>query len=255
LALPRRLRQDFFNIYAFCRHADDLADELASPQESLKQLNAFREDLRRTYQGNATHPIFIALQETISRYQIPIDPFLALIDAFEQDQRITRYQTYEAVLDYCQRSANPVGHLVLYLGGYHDRQRQELADFTCTALQLTNFWQDVANDLQRGRIYLPLDDMNRFGVTETDLIAPRATPAFIALIKFQVDRTEQLFDRGQALLPLVHGKLRTDIDLYSRGGRAILQAIRQIGYDVLATRPTLGKWAKLMLFAKAWAGV
>lgn len=255
LLLPRRLKQHFWNVYAFCRHADDLADEVADPQESLRLLNELRQDVRRMYAGAPQQTILVALGETVRQFNIPPDPFLALIDAFEQDQRQTRYQTYAQLTDYCTRSANPVGHLVLYLCGYGDAQRQKLSDFTCTALQLANFWQDVANDLHRGRIYLPLEDMQRFGVSEEDLTARRFTPAFAELMKFEVQRTEELFQAGQALLPLVRRRVRTDIALYGRGGRAILQSIRKIGYNTLEHRPTLGKVQKLTLLGRYLLGL
>lgn len=251
LALPRRLRQDFFNIYAYCRHADDLADEIADPAESLRQLAALRLDVHRMYQGRPQRSILVALADTVRRYDIPIDPFLALISAFEQDQRVRRYQTYEQLLDYCMRSANPVGHLVLYLCGYRDAQRQRLADHTCTALQLTNFWQDVVPDLARGRIYIPRQDLRRFGVSEDDIVQRRATGAFIEMMRFQVQRTATMFKAGQALVDMVDGPLRIDVALYGRGGQAILDRIRAIGYNVMAQRPTLGRGAKLALLARA----
>ena len=255
LTLPRRLRQDFFNIYAFCRHADDLADELASREASLAGLDRFRTDLRRAYEGTPSHPILLALRETISRYDIPIGPFLALIDAFEQDQRVSRYETYEQLLDYCRRSANPVGHLVLYLCGYRDARRQELSDCTCTALQLANFWQDVVSDLRRGRIYLPHEDLRRFRVTEADLHAGVATSAFTDLMRFEVGRADELFGSGERLLPLIDRHLRVQISLYGRGGRAILGRIRAVGYNVLSQRPTIGRWAKLLLLSRALLSV
>jgi squalene synthase HpnC len=254
LALPRHLRQDFFNIYAFCRHTDDLADEVGDPQESLRLLDEFRRDLDRIYNGRGIapqHPILIALSETIRRYDIPADPFVALIDAFQQDQRVARYPTYADLLGYCTRSANPVGHLVLYLAGYRDAHRQQLSDCTCTALQLTNFWQDVVPDLvARCRIYIPQEDMTRFGVTEDDLHSRRFTPAFRDLMRFEVDRADELFTQGEALLPLVNRRLRTDIALYGLGGRSILQRVRDADYNVLAGRPVLGRWAKLGLFLR-----
>ncbi|MCC7349205.1 MAG: squalene synthase HpnC [Phycisphaerales bacterium] len=254
LALPRHLRQDFYNIYAFCRHADDLADEIADKNESLRLLDELRREVGRMYQQGAEgvdHPILVALADTVQKFDIPADPFLALIDAFEQDQRVGRYETYEQLRDYCRRSADPVGHLVLYLCGYRDANRQRLADFTCTALQLTNFWQDVVPDLGRGRIYLPLEDLERFGVREEEIIQRRVSENFLQLMKFEVERAEELFVKGEALLPLVEGRLRTDVALYGRGGRAILDRIRGVGYDVLSQRPTLNKWAKLGLFAQA----
>ncbi|MCC6422943.1 MAG: squalene synthase HpnC [Phycisphaerales bacterium] len=251
LALPRHLQQDFYNIYAFCRHADDLADEICDKNESLRLLDQLRQEVGRMYQQQATQPILVALTDTVQKFDIPADPFLALIDAFEQDQRVCRYDTYEQLVDYCRRSADPVGHLVLYLCGYRDAHRQKLSDFTCTALQLTNFWQDVVPDLGRGRIYLPLEDLARFGVREEEIIERRLSENFLQLMKYEVDRAEELFVKGEALLPLVEGRLRTDVTLYGRGGRAILDRIRGVGYDVLSQRPTLNKWAKLGLFARA----
>lgn len=266
LALPRSLRQDFYNIYAFCRHADDLADEISDSAESLAALDTLRRDLMALYEPRNGHPappqtarstqaaILLALSDTIARHQIPPDPFLKLIDAFEQDRRVNRYNTYEQVLHYCTRSADPVGHLVLYLCGYRDAHRQRLSDYTCTALQLTNFWQDISRDyVERNRIYLPREDMERFGVSEADIAERRFTPAVRELIRFEVDRAEALFDQGAALLPLLHPRYRTDIELFNLGGRAILKAIRDQDYDTLTSRPTLGKAGKLGLFARVLA--
>ena len=255
LLLPRKLKQHFWNVYAFCRHADDLADEVGDPGESLRLLSELKQDVMRMYEGAPQQLILVALRETVRQFNIPPAPFLALIDAFEQDQRQTRYETYAQLVDYCTRSANPVGHLVLYLCGYGDSERQKLSDFTCTALQLTNFWQDVANDLQRGRIYIPREDMQRFGVSEQDIVTRRFTPAFAELMKFQVQRTEDLFKEGQALLPLVKRRVRTDIALYGRGGRAILRSIRKIGYNTLEHRPILGKMQKLSLLSRYLLGL
>ncbi len=251
-ALPRHLWQDFYNIYAFCRHADDLADEISETTASLRALADFRSDLLRIYHNvPPQHPINLALADTIRRFDIPADPFLHLIDAFEQDQRVNRYQTYAQVLDYCTRSADPVGRLVLYLIGYRDPERQRLSDYTCTALQLTNFWQDVARDYRnRNRIYLPAEDMARFGVTEADIAASRFTPAYAELLRFEVDRAAALFDQGLALLPMIHPRYRIDIELFTRGGQAILERIRAAGYDTLSHRPTLRRRDKLTLFAR-----
>ena len=155
---PREHRPAFQSIYAFCRWSDDLGDEVGDPRQSLELLKWWRGELRAMYQGRARHPVMIALAETIERYRIPIEPFEALISAFEQDQTVTEYLTYEQLLDYCTRSANPVGHLVLYVAGVFGPENARLADATCTALQLANFWQDVARDLAIGRIYLPRED-------------------------------------------------------------------------------------------------
>jgi squalene synthase HpnC len=203
MLLPRHLRQDFCNVYAFCRIADDLGDELDDPRESLRQLARLREQTHAAYEGRAGNRLFAALGATIRRHAIPVEPFLDLIDAFEQDQRISRYEDFGQLLDYCRRSANPVGRLVLYMCGYRDDARQRLSDQTCTALQLANFWQDVARDLDIGRVYLPAEDRRRFGYGDDDLAARRFTPAFAELMRFEVDRTRALFERGLALVPLV----------------------------------------------------
>lgn len=254
ILLPRRLRQHFYNVYAFCRHADDLADEIADSEESLRLLEALKQDVRRMYDGTPQELILVALQQTVREFGIPAEEFLKLIDAFEQDQRVKRYQTFEQLVDYCRRSADPVGHLVLYLCGYQDAERQRLSDFTCTALQLANFWQDVSNDLDRGRIYIPLEDLERFGVTEQQILQRRFDANYACLMAFEVDRAESLFRHGEALLPLLRRRVRTDIALYGRGGRAILQAIRRAGYNTLENRPTLSKWQKLSLMGRYLLG-
>src|SRR5436305_1750216 len=170
--LPKHLRQDFCNVYAFCRIADDLGDEVGDRAQAAQYLARFREQLHACYEGKADTAVFVALRGTITRHDIPIKPFLDLIDAFEQDQRVDRYDTFEQLRDYCRRSADPVGRLVLYLCGYRDDQRQRLSDKTCTALQLANFWQDVRRDIdERDRIYLPRESMNQFGVTEQQIKA------------------------------------------------------------------------------------
>jgi len=252
LLLPRHLRQDFCNIYAFCRTADDLGDEVHDKELSLKFLARFREHTKACYRGQALSPLFVALAGTIERHQIPIQPFLDLIDAFEQDQRIDRYETFEQVVDYCRRSADPVGRLVLYTCGYRDEPRQLLSDRTCTALQLANFWQDVRRDiLDHDRIYLPADSMRRFGVTERQIQDCRCDDNFRRLLRFEVDRTEAMFDEGDALLPLLDGVLRRHVSLFSKGGRAVLEAIRRQNYDTLSRRPSISKLHKGRLIAHA----
>ncbi|MGA2582183.1 MAG: squalene synthase HpnC [Tepidisphaeraceae bacterium] len=245
LLLPRHLRQDFCNIYAFCRVADDLGDETGDRDLSLKLLADFRQQTLDCFAGQTDTAIFVALSQTIERYHLPIQPFLDLIDAFEQDQRVPRYQTFDQVLDYCRRSANPVGRLVLYLCGYRDEQRQELSDQTCSALQLANFWQDVRRDIvDRDRIYIPAESMEKFGVSEEQIKTGRSDENFRALIRFEVDRTAAMFDRGAALLPLVRPAVRMQISLFGRGGRAVLSAIRRQNYDTLSHRPSLSRWQK-----------
>lgn len=250
--LPKHLRQDFANVYAFCRTADDLGDEIHDASMSLSQLDHLAELTRQCYAGSAESNLFTALRETITRHQIPIEPFLDLIDAFQQDQRVTRYQTFEQLLDYCRRSANPVGRIVLYMCGYRDQQRQLLSDQTCSALQLANFWQDVQRDLfELDRIYLPAESMQRFGVTESQLREQRFDENYRELIRFEVDRTSAIFGEGEKLLPLLDSSVRGHIALFGKGGRAILQAIRDRGYDTLSTRPRLSKWQKSRLVLSA----
>jgi len=205
------------------------------------------------YQGKAHHPVMIALSDTVNQYGIPIDPFEALITAFEQDQVVSEYQTYEQLLDYCCRSANPVGHLVLYVAGVFTPENARLADSICTGLQLTNFWQDVARDLAIGRIYLPRDDREQFGYAESDLRALRFTSQFAKLMKFEVERTRALFAVGNDLVGRIPVPSAVDVDLFSRGGLAILDRIEAQGFDVLGTRPALNRRAKVALLLRALA--
>jgi squalene synthase HpnC len=253
--LPKHLRQDFCNVYAFCRIADDLGDEISDRAGSMRLLNRFREETQAMYAGKTESIVFAALKSTVEKYEIPIQPFLDLIDAFEQDQRIDRYQSWDQLVDYCRRSADPVGRLVLYMAGYRDEQRQQLSDFTCTALQLANFWQDVRRDLQdRNRIYLPREIMDQFGVTEEQLLDARCDEDYRLCISHLVDRTQALFDQGDALLPLLDETIRPQVSLFGQGGKAILQAIRRQNFDTLSTRPVLSRWQKGQLVFKAMAG-
>lgn len=253
--LPKHLRQDFCNVYAFCRIADDLSDEIGDADESLDALDRFGEQTRECYRGNHVSAVFTALAGTIQRHDIPITPFLDLISAFEQDQRVRRYETFADVVDYCRRSANPVGHLVLYMCGYRDAERQQLSDFTCTALQLANFWQDVRRDLHDlDRIYIPAESMRRFGVSESQLRAGEANDAFREMMRFEVERTEQMFDEGEKLLPLLDGAVRRHVSLFGQGGRAVLAAIRRQNFDTLSRRPSISAWTKGRLILLALAG-
>ncbi|MGL6096416.1 MAG: squalene synthase HpnC [Fimbriiglobus sp.] len=249
--LPRRLVPHFHAIYAYCRWADDLADETAGGAESLELLAWWRAELLAAFGGETRHPVMVAVAATAARFAIPADPFLDLLSAFEQDQRVNRYDTFEELLGYCRRSANPVGHLVLALFECCTPDRARLADETCTGLQLANFWQDVARDLAIGRVYLPAEDRARFGYPDTDLHARRCTPAFAELMRFQVERTRGFFDRGAALLPLVPRAVRPDVALFSRGGAAVLDAIERQGFDVWTRRPTVSKWSKFGLLLRA----
>jgi squalene synthase HpnC len=253
--LPRRLRQDFCNIYAFCRIADDLGDEIADKDQSLRMLAKFRKETVDLFAGKISSVVFAALESTIARHDIPMQPFLDLIDAFEQDQRIDRYETWQQLRDYCRRSADPVGRLVLYMSGYRDDARQQLSDSTCTALQLANFWQDVRRDLtDRNRIYLPRETMDQFHVTEAQLKSGICDANYRNCIRFEVDRASDLFDRGEALLPLLDESVRSQIALFGQGGQAILQAIRRRNYDTLTARPVISRWQKGQLVLRALAG-
>lgn len=250
--LPRHLRQDFCNVYAFCRTADDLSDEVHDRKKATEFLARFRGQTEACYEGRTTTPVFMALEGTIRRHDIPIEPFLDLIDAFEQDQRVNRYETFEQVVDYCRRSANPVGRLVLYMCGYRDAERQRLSDNTCTALQLANFWQDVRRDiLDRDRIYLPLESMDRFGVGEDQIREGRCDENYRRLIQFEVERTEALFADGDGLLPMLRPSVRHQIALFGKGGRAVLSAIRRRQFDTLSQRPVLSQWQKGRLILSA----
>ena len=252
--LPRRLRQDFCNVYAFCRTADDLGDEVGDRDTALRLLGQFRAETERMYAGRPTSIVFAALAQTVAKYRIPAGPFLDLIDAFEQDQRVDRYDTFDAVRDYCRRSADPVGRLVLHVCGYRDEHRQQLSDSTCTALQLANFWQDVRRDVvDRDRVYLPRETMDRFGVTERQLRDGRVTDGYRSAIHFECDRATALLDRGEGLLPLLDDSVRPQVSLFGQGGRAILDAIRARGYDTLTRRPAVSKWSKGQLVLRAMA--
>ncbi len=239
--LPKKLHQDFYNVYSFCRWADDLGDEISDPRESLRLLAWWRNELQAMYRGEVSHPVFVALKGTVERHHIPIEPFDRLIRAFEQDQTVTRYQTFAQVFDYCVNSANPVGHLVLYLGGYRDAERQQLSDYTCTALQLANFWQDVTVDLQKDRIYLPLDLFARYGYTTDELLAHQFNANFRSVMTEAVAVAEDLFRKGLPLIKMVNRRLALDLDLFSRGGMKILQKIKLQDGNVLARRPYISK--------------
>jgi squalene synthase HpnC len=251
LLLPRRLLRPFHTVYAWCRWADDLADEAGGGQRALDLLRWWRSELLACYGGSPRHPVVVALQRTIAAFGIPREPFLDLLFAFEQDQLVNRYATYEQLLDYCRYSANPVGRLVLHLCGVFDESRAALSDHVCTALQLANHWQDVARDLSIGRVYLPEEDRRRFGVAEADLAARRFTPGFAVLMRFEVDRTRDLFYRGYPLVERMPAQLRPDVELFIEGGLAVLDQIEKAGFDVLSRRPAVAKWRKGWLLAGA----
>lgn len=253
--LPEKLRPHFHAIYAYCRVSDDLGDEVNGAGEALALLDFWGEELAACYRGEARHPVFVALGETIGACEIPVTPFADLLRAFRQDQVVTRYASMDEVMGYCRYSANPVGHLVLYVCGYRDAERFALSDATCSALQLANFWQDVRSDFaQRGRVYLPQDAMARHGVTERMIGEGKATAEFRALLREMVEDARAMFERGLPLIGKVDRELAVDLDLFSRGGLEILRAIEQRGYDVLSARPAISKRTKLGLALRAVTG-
>jgi squalene synthase HpnC len=254
--LPRKLLPPFYSVYAYCRWADDLADETTGGEESLRLLRWWREELLACYEGRTRHPVMVALRPTIERYRIPPEPFLNLLTAFEQDQTVKEYDTFDQLLDYCADSANPVGRLVLYLFECASPEASRFSDFICTGLQLANFWQDVRRDyLDLGRIYLPREERNRFGCSDESLARGRFTPEFRALMKHLVEVTRDLFERGRPLLDLVPAEARIDIRLFMDGGLATLRKIERRDYDVLTERPKLSKAEKASLLLRAVGGM
>ncbi|GAC1649218.1 MAG: squalene synthase HpnC [Acidobacteriaceae bacterium] len=252
--LPKRLRAHFYSVYAYCRISDDLGDEVGDPRLSLELLDEWNSELDACYTGQPQHPVFVALAQTIRACDIPKQPFADLLTAFRQDQVTFRYESFDDLLGYCENSANPVGRLVLYICGYRDAERQQLSDYTCTALQLANFWQDVAVDLKKGRIYLPTQSLRQFGVSESDLSQPNASDAVKQLIKFEVDRARAWFRRGLPLIKMVDKELAVDLDLFSRGSMEILRAIEKQHFDVLRLRPSISKSRKAILLLRAFMG-
>jgi squalene synthase HpnC len=258
--LPKELHQHFFNIYSYCRISDDLGDEVGDTRLSMMLLDRWEQELDAMYGalGGAadvpTHPVFVALADTVVKFGIPKHEFSDLLVAFRQDQTVSHYETFDDLLGYCKNSANPVGHLVLYLCGYSDTERQLLSDYTCTALQLANFWQDVAVDWEKNRVYLPIEDLRRFNVFEADIRDRRFKPEFRELMKFEVERAREWFDRGLPLIKQVKPSLALDIELFSRGGQEILSAIEKQNFDVLSSRPTISKLRKTGLLLRALAG-
>ncbi len=249
--LPKRLHQDFYNVYAFCRWADDLGDEIGDPAESLRLLSWWRTELEAMYQGRVKHPVFVALKDTAHKYALPMQLFSDLITAFEQDQRVTRYANWDELFGYCRYSANPVGRLVLRLCGYADEERDRMSDATCTALQLANFWQDVTVDWEKDRVYLPLDLLARHGYSVEELGARKFNPAFQAAMREAVEVARQLFLEGLPLAKTVDRRLGFDLELFSRGGMRVLEKIEQQNYNVLSQRPTVSKADRLGLVAHA----
>jgi squalene synthase HpnC/squalene synthase HpnD len=248
--LPKELHQHFYNAYAYCRWADDLGDEIPDATRALELLNWWEQELDACYAGKPSHAVFVALRETIIAKNIPKQPFADLLKAFRQDQIVKCYPTWDAVIDYCVYSANPVGRLVLYLCGYRDAERQKVSDATCTALQLANFWQDVSRDLEKGRIYIPLDAAGAQGLTAGDIVERHFDDRYVRLMKDLIARTRGLFDQGMPLAKMVDARLGVDLEMFSRGGLAVLDAIEAQGYDTLHQRPSIGKGKQARLLGR-----
>ncbi len=252
ILLPRELREHFYPIYAYCRWADDLADEVADSARSETLLNWWEEQLDACYAGESRHPVFVALGEAIRQFSIPRDPFANLLVAFHQDQIQTRYTTPAELIGYCVNSANPVGRLVLHLGRCHTPERVALSDSICTGLQLANFCQDVARDFERGRIYLPQESWQVAGCNETTFENRAASDSFRKLLKIEVDRAEAFLRAGAELPSLMPRDLQLQIALFIEGGLATVQKIRDLDYNVWSQRPRVTKWDKLRIVWNCW---
>ena len=247
--LPKRLHQDFYNVYAFCRWADDLGDEIGDTVESLRLLQWWRGELHAM--DASRHPVFVALGGTMREYELPREPFDDLITAFEQDQTVTRYRDFEELFGYCRYSANPVGRLVLGLCGYRDAERQALSDATCTALQLANFWQDVTVDLEKNRVYLPTGLLDAHGYPLEALFERRFDDRFRAAMREAVEVARGLFRKGLPLADRVDRRLAIDLELFSRGGLRVLEKIEAQDYNVLRARPAISKVERVGLLLGA----
>ena len=255
LLFPAKLRDHFFSIYAFSRGADDIADEGSlSQEERLQKLNEWDAHLQEVYDKRTSeHPVFIALADTIQRFSLKKETFQRLLSAFRQDVTIKRYETFENVLNYCERSANPVGELVLSLFNQCDPKTLFYSDKICTALQLANFWQDVTADYEKGRVYIPHEDLSKFNVGEEDIAKKLYTVNFRDLLAFEVNRTSALFEEGEHLIPLLKGRLKTEIQWVVNSGKCVLKKITLNDFDVLRKNNRLTAVDHMFNLAKALA--
>lgn len=249
--LPRELRQDFMNFYAYCRWSDDIADEVEEHRR-LPLLNWWQQQLALCFSGRPAHPVMVALQSTIQRHQLPIEPLVDLLSAFRQDQTTLRYSDHQQLLDYCRCSANPVGRVILRFGRADGEENLKLSDSICSGLQIANFCQDMARDAAIGRIYAPRDLWSKHGVDEAMLMAARCTPQLQSLLREWTSTARECFASGASLVKSVPSWLAVDVDLFLRGGMAILDAIESQGFDVWTNRPTLSKLTKFKLLVQAF---
>ena len=253
--IPKRLRRHFYSIYAFARTADDFADEGYgqgySEGERLDLLDEWRRMLMQSLAGQARHPVFVALARTAAEFDLPAALLEDLLSAFAQDVTLRRYESFDQLVDYCRRSANPIGRLILLLFGYRDEQHHQWSDDICTALQLTNHWQDVAVDLEKDRVYLPEEDLSQFDLSVDDLKRRGANDSVKRLVKFEVERARQMFARGKPLCTSVSARLGIELRSVWLGGMRILDHIEQNGYDVFASRPVITSTDKLKILLVA----
>lgn len=248
--LPSSVRQHFCHLYAYCRGADDIADQVADPSMSLELLNWWQEQLEACYSGECRHPIFTALRETIAEYSLPPQPFLDLLTAFRRDQSQHEYHNFADLLSYCRCSANPVGRLILGLGRCASDDHVRLSDYVCTGLQLVNFCQDVSRDAMRGRIYIPQATREAFGYDDRMWSAREFNPRFRNLMRFEVDRAESYLLAGRPLVYSVPPAFRLQVGLFVEGGLAVVRAIRRLNYDVWSTRPVVGRFGRLLILRR-----
>jgi squalene synthase HpnC len=248
---PRKLHQHLCNVYAYCRWADDLADERITAAEPLMLLDWWERELDAAYAGEARHPVFVALAETIREFDLPRHPLADLLTAFRRDQLQTRYETLTEVLTYCEKSANPVGRIVLALGRSLDEENARMSDSICTGLQLANFWQDVKRDYDAGRIYIPQDVCRQHGWDDRRFAAGEFDREFQEMLRPLVHDAEARLASGAPLIEKVDRDLRVPVRLFIGGGRSVLAAIRRRRYDVWSRRPTVGRLTKLRLLAAA----
>jgi hydroxysqualene synthase len=254
--VPAPVRPHLMAVYAFARSADDFADEPQYDGRRTEALNRWADELHRAAHGEASHPVFIALADTIERRDLPVPPFEDLLSAFRTDMDVRRYSTFSALRSYTARSADPVGRTLLALFGYREPELVRFADEISTALQLTNFWQDVAADAARDHIYIPAEDLHFFGVTEADIKTLKPTKAIRDLLRYQVARTRALYERGRPLLGKLGNDLKLELALIWLVGTTLLEKIEDADYDVFSQRPSIGRRDKARIMAKAakhWA--